>query len=54
MINKNSKVEKIPPMKDYKFLFRITDGKTGRPYDICARDPQMLQDWVDMLQVVRS
>ena len=52
MINCNTKVNPLPPIKGRNYLFRVTDGISNRPYDISASDPQMLQDWVDMLQVV--
>ena len=52
VIGKNSKVEKLFPTKDHPYLFRVTDGKSGVPYDLSAHDPQIMCDWLQRLQVV--
>ena len=53
-ITENSHVNKLPAVKGKNYLFRVTDGATEKPYEISAQDPQMLEDWVEMLKVVSS
>ena len=52
IIGKNSRVEKLNPTKDHPYLFRVTDGKTGTPYDLSAHDPQIMCNWMEILQTV--
>ena len=51
-ITENSHVNKLPAVKGRNYLFRVTDGVNEKPYEISAQDPQMLEDWMEMLNVV--
>lgn len=51
-ITEYSHVNKLPAVKGKNYLFRLTDGQNDKPYEISAQDPQMLEDWVEMLNVV--
>ena len=45
-------MDQLPGIKGRSYLFRVTDGTTGTPYDISTSDSQLLKEWIDMLQVV--
>ena len=47
-------MNKLPAVKGKNYLFRVTDGNNEKPYEISAPDPQVLEDWVEMLNVVSS
>ena len=51
-ITEYSHVNKLPAVKGKNYLFRLTDGQNDKPYEISAQDPQMLEDWMEMLNVV--
>ena len=52
MINGSARVDQLPGVKGRSFLFRVTDGTNGIPYDIATHDSQSLKEWIDMLHVV--
>ena len=52
MINGSARVDQLPGIKGRSYLFRVTDGTSGTPYDISTNDSQLLKEWIDMLQVV--
>lgn len=53
VINQNSRIDHLPGMRGRSYLFRVTDGSSGRIYDISAPDPQALQNWTEILTTVR-